>query len=61
MAKKIITGFVAFFTLILITLIAIPFLFKDKINERIKVEINKQLLADVNYSKFDFMNKNLIT
>lgn len=53
MAKKIIIGFVAFFTLILITLIAIPFLFKDKINERIKVEINKQLLADVNYSKFD--------
>lgn len=52
MAKKIILGFVAFFTLILVALIAIPFLFKDKINEKIKVEINKQLLADVNYSKF---------
>jgi hypothetical protein len=53
MLKKVIIGFGIFIFLFLATLIAIPFLFKDKINEKIKVEINKNLLADVDYGKFD--------
>jgi hypothetical protein len=53
MFKKIFIGFLIFFVLLIGVFAAIPFLFKDKINEKIKSEINKQLLADVDYSKFD--------
>lgn len=53
MLKKVFFGFGIFLILLIGTIVAIPFLFKDKINEKIKTEINKNLLADVNYSKFD--------
>lgn len=53
MWKKIFIGISVFFVLLIGVAIAIPFVFKDKINEKIKLEINKNLLADVDYSKFD--------
>jgi hypothetical protein len=53
MFKKILAGVTVFSFLLIAALISIPFLFKDKINEKIKVEINKNLLADVDYGKFD--------
>lgn len=53
MLKKVFFGFGIFLILLVGTIVAIPFLFKDKINEKIKIEINKNLLADVDYSKFD--------
>ncbi|MCD8528921.1 MAG: AsmA family protein, partial [Chitinophagales bacterium] len=53
MFKKIAIGFFIFFVLLIGTAIAIPFLFKDKINALIKEQINKELLADVDYGSYD--------
>lgn len=53
MLKKIIGVFVGVFFLVLGAVVAIPFLFKDEINAMIKEQINKELLADVEYSSYD--------
>ena len=48
--KKILLFFGILFFLLIGAIIAIPFLFKDKVNETVKREINKQLNATVDYS-----------
>jgi hypothetical protein len=53
MLKKIFIGFLVFFVLIIGALAAIPFVFKDKINALIKEQINKEVLADVEYTSYD--------
>lgn len=53
MLKKIVLGLVIFLVLFIGGLIAIPFLFKDEINQAIKDEINNNLNAKVNYSDYD--------
>ncbi len=53
MLKKIIIGFIVVFVLLIGAVIAIPFIFKDEINAKIKEEINKELLADVDYTSYD--------
>ena len=53
MAKKIILGLVIFIVLLIGVIIAIPFVFKDEINATVKLEINKQLNAKVDYGDFD--------
>ena len=53
MAKKIILGVVVFLLLIIGAVVAIPFIFKDEINASVKLEINKQLNAKVDYGDFD--------
>lgn len=52
MAKKIVIGVLAVILLLVGALVSIPFLFKDKINNRIKEEINKQVTATVDYGDF---------
>lgn len=51
--KKVLIGLGVFILLLVVALIAVPFLFKDKINARIKEEVNKQLNAKVDYADFD--------
>lgn len=53
MLKKIIAVFIGLFFLLIGAVVAIPFLFKDEINAMIKEQINKELLADVDYSSYD--------
>lgn len=53
MLKKILIAFFILLLLLLTTIVSIPFLFKDKINARLKEEINKHLNAKVEYSDFD--------
>ena len=53
MFKKVLIGFLIFFVLLVGAIAAIPFVFKDKINAKIKEQINKELLADVEYSSYD--------
>jgi hypothetical protein len=53
MKKKIFIGIAVFFVLFIGTLIALPFLFKDKINQMIKDEANKNLRAKMDYASFD--------
>jgi hypothetical protein len=47
--KKILKGFSIFFVISIIALIAFPFLFKDKIAQAVKTQINNQVNAQVNY------------
>ncbi|MGB1247425.1 MAG: AsmA-like C-terminal region-containing protein [Chitinophagales bacterium] len=51
--KKFIIGFFVLVFLLVGAVVAIPFLFKDKINDMVKAEINEQIDAEVNYSGFD--------
>jgi len=53
MLKKIILGFLVVILVLIAALVAIPFIFKDEINAKIKEQINKELLADVDYSSYD--------
>lgn len=53
MFKKLILGFVILFILLIGAVIAIPFLFKDKINAVIKEQLNKELLVDLEYGDYD--------
>lgn len=52
MVKKVVLGFVALLVLLLAAVIAVPFVFKDKINTKVKAEINRQLNAKVEYGDF---------
>lgn len=54
MLKKISIGVAIFLVLVIGALVAIPFLFKGKINTMLKSEINKKLTAKVEYGDFDF-------
>jgi ElaB/YqjD/DUF883 family membrane-anchored ribosome-binding protein len=51
--KKITRVFAAVLLLSMLGVLALPFVFKDEINQRIKVEINNYLLADVDYASYD--------
>lgn len=53
MIKKIIIGLVAFFVLLIGALVAIPFFFKDEINQLVKEQINGAVNASVDYSNYD--------
>mgnify|MGYP005847018207 CR=1 FL=1 len=53
MKKKIFIGIAVFFVLFIGTLIVLPFLFKDKVNQIIKDEANKNLRAKMDYASFD--------
>ncbi|MEZ4916321.1 MAG: hypothetical protein R2836_04985, partial [Chitinophagales bacterium] len=53
MFKKILIGFLIFFVLLIGAVVAIPFVFKDQINAKIKEQINKELKADVDYTSYD--------
>lgn len=53
MVKKIFIGVGVFFILLIGTVILIPIIFKDKINEKVKAEINDKLNAKVDYGDFD--------
>ena len=53
MLKKIIIGITLLVVLLLGTIIAVPFVFKDQINAELKAEINKQVNAKVDYSDYD--------
>lgn len=52
MLKKILIGVGGMVVLVVAALIAVPFLFKDTINNKIKTEINNQLNAKVDYGSF---------
>ena len=52
LANKIFIGFGIFLLLLVVAIIAIPFLFKDKINARVKQEINNRVNAKVDYGDF---------
>ncbi|HLP52177.1 MAG TPA: AsmA family protein, partial [Chitinophagales bacterium] len=51
--KKVLIALGVLLVLLIATVVAVPFLFKDKISARVKEEINKQLNAKVDYSDFD--------
>ncbi len=53
MKKKILLSILVVVVLCLAALVAVPFLFKDKIVTVFKQEINKQVNATINYSDFD--------
>ncbi len=50
--KKVLIGLGIFILLLVATVVAVPFLFKDKINAKVKEEINNQLNAKVDYGDF---------
>lgn len=52
MLRKILIGVLVFVILLVGAVIAIPFVFKDKINAKIKEEINKRVNARVNYGDY---------
>ena len=52
--KKIIIISISIFFAILLTIIVLPFIFKDKIIETVKTEINKTINAEVNWDSFSF-------
>jgi len=54
MLKKISIGIVLFLVLFIGVLVAIPFIFKGKINTILKEEVNKKLNAKVDYGDFSF-------
>lgn len=51
--KKITRVFAAVLLLSMLGVLVLPFVFKDEINQMIKVEINNYLLADVDYASYD--------
>lgn len=53
MFKKIVLGLFIVLFIVVAALAAIPFIFKDEINAKIKEQINKELLADVEYTSYD--------
>lgn len=53
MLKKVLIGFLIFFVLLIGAVVAIPFVFKDQINAKIKEQINKELKANVDYTSYD--------
>lgn len=50
--KKVLIGLAVFIVLLVAAVFTLPFLFKDKINARVKQEINNQLNAKVDYGDF---------
>ncbi len=50
--KKILIAFAVVILLLVVAVVSIPFLFKDKINARVKAEINNQLNAKADYGDF---------
>jgi hypothetical protein len=52
--KKIILILVGVISFILLTIIILPFIFKNKILETVKVEINKNINAEVNWESVSF-------
>lgn len=50
--KKVLIGLAVFILLLVAAVVAVPFLFKDKINARVKEEINNRLNAKVDYGDF---------
>ncbi|MCA1747554.1 MAG: hypothetical protein LC655_07640, partial [Bacteroidales bacterium] len=50
--KKVIRIIVITIGILLLLLITLPFLFKSKIEALVKQEVNKQVEATVNWSKF---------
>ncbi|MCW5907459.1 MAG: AsmA family protein [Chitinophagales bacterium] len=50
--KKVFISIAVLILLLVAGILAIPFLFKDKINARVKAEINEQLNAKVDYGDF---------
>jgi len=52
MLKKILIGFVIFIVILLGALVALPYLFKDKIEALAKEEINKNVNAVINWGDF---------
>lgn len=53
MTRKLLIGFGLTFVVLIGILLAIPFLFKDKIIAKVKEEANKQLLAKMDFGSFD--------
>lgn len=53
MMKKVLYSLLGLIVLLLLTIILIPVLFKDKINDEIKLAINDNVNADVNWESFD--------
>lgn len=53
MKKKILIGFVAFFGLVIASLFAIPYFFKDEIKAKIEKSINENLNANVGFEDAD--------
>ncbi len=53
MKKKIFITIISLFSLLLIAIVTLPILFKDKIVATIKEEANKNLNAKVNFGEFD--------
>jgi len=51
--KKLILWFAGILLILIIAAVALPFIFKDKILERVKSEINNNVNAKVNFSDFD--------
>lgn len=51
--KKVLIALLAVIVLFITALVAIPFFFKDEINATVKLEINKNLNAKVDYGDFD--------
>ncbi len=52
MLRKVLIGLGVFLLLLIATAIALPFIFKDKINALVKEEINKNLNARVDYADY---------
>src|SRR5258706_5682272 len=50
--KKVLIGFAVLILLLVVALFTLPFLFKDKINAKVKEEINIQVNAKVDYGDF---------
>lgn len=50
--KKVLIAFAVVIVLLVAAVVAVPFLFKDKINARVKEEINNQLNAKADYGDF---------
>lgn len=50
--KKVLIGLAVFILLLVVAVFTVPFLFKDKINVKVKEEINNQLNAKVDYGDF---------
>ena len=53
MVKKILIGTAVFFVLLIVVLVSVPYLFKDKINAAVKDAINKEVNAKVDYADYD--------
>lgn len=50
--KRVFIGIGVFFLLLIVVVFTLPFLFKDKINAKVKEEINNQVNAKVDYGDF---------